>query len=386
VVTGLPLTAEILDWDIALQTDLANNRLAIQAACTIRNAGSAPVDRLDFDLLAAEKFYGLHVEIAKITGLVADRKVDLAFSRAADQPQNQGSEQGTHECPLVTRVTLPAALAPGENCRLAFDYTLTCTNITEKRHYNPIWEPEEGKKEVCLIADFTWFPDLAGDMHKRIELASKKNFFLCGSKPAWRVTLTHPAQLEGMVIDGKLQKSTQAGSQAVSQWKSIVGGKPQIFIGPADRIERKGDKATVVFLLPKGKYNREFVDAVADLLIDAYSAYTDWFGPMEGNEIHIVSPAGIRGGHGAFLGMTIDASYFGRNKNDVIRKIGTFFVETPTPRAGTFLVAGVVWSRNEVPPRVAGELRDLAPGPRALWTRPFHPFPAERHLRTGPVG
>ena len=52
VVTELsPPAVEITDWDISLQTDLPNNRLRVQASCTVQNKGSAPVDRLDFDLL-----------------------------------------------------------------------------------------------------------------------------------------------------------------------------------------------------------------------------------------------------------------------------------------------------------------------------------------------
>jgi hypothetical protein len=329
VVTGLPLTVEILDWDISLQTDLPSNRLKIKAACTVRNQGQAPLDSLDFDLLAAEKFYGLHVEIAKIAGLTGAQEANLTFKRFAEQLPGDADKIGTHEYPLVTRVSLPSALKPGADCRLAFDYTLTCPDINKRFHYNPLWEPEEGKKEVCLIADFTWFPDLAVDLQRRIQFFSKKNFFLWGSSPAWQVTLTHPAELEGMVIDGKLVKTEQAGRQTVSRWKSIVGGKPQVFIGPAERIEKKGEKATVVFLLPKGKCDPGFVDGVAELVLQAYATYTDWFGPIGGNEVHIVSPAGIRGGHGAFLGMTIDASYFRMKRSERLTESGKFFAQTP---------------------------------------------------------
>jgi hypothetical protein len=329
VVTGLPLTVEILDWDISLQTDLPSDRLKIKAICTVRNKGQAPLDSLDFDLLAAEKFYGLHVEIAKIAGLSGTQETSLAFKRFAEQLPGDPDKTGTREYPLITRVPLPSPLQPGADCRLAFDYSLTCPDINKRFPYNPIWEPEEGKKEVCLIADYTWFPDLAADLQRRIQFFSKKNFFLRGSKPAWQVTLTHPAELEGMVIDGKLEKTERAGKQTVSRWKSIVGGKPQVFIGPAERIEKKGEKATVVFLLPKGKYDPGFVDGVAELVLHAYSVYTDWFGPIGGNEVHIVSPAGIRGGHGAFLGMTIDASYFRMKRSERLTTSGKFFAQTP---------------------------------------------------------
>jgi hypothetical protein len=168
---------------------------------------------------------------------------------------------------------------------------------------------------------------LTADLQKWLEL-EKKKFFPRWSKPAWMVTLTHPAELEGMVIDGKLQKTERVGSEIVSKWRSIVGGRPQVFIGPAERLEKKGEGVTAVFLLPRDRYNPEFVDAVADLAIHAYRVYTDWFEPLEGNEIHIVATSGIRGGHGAFLGMTVSASYFQRNKSNNINESGKFFGTT----------------------------------------------------------
>jgi hypothetical protein len=71
VVTKLPLAAvEITYWDIALQTDLPDNRLKIKASCALQNKGKTPMVRLDFDLLGAEKFYGVEVEIASIVRLI----------------------------------------------------------------------------------------------------------------------------------------------------------------------------------------------------------------------------------------------------------------------------------------------------------------------------
>lgn len=132
-----------------------------------------------------------------------------------------------------------------------------------------------------------------------------------------------------MIIDGKLQKAERLGGEILSEWKSIVGGSPQVYIGPAERVERKQDGVTVVFLLPKDRYNSEYVEAVGDLLIHAYRVYTDWFGTLGGNEIHIVAPSGISGGHGGFLGMTVEASEFQKKKSDHLTESGRFFAQTP---------------------------------------------------------
>ncbi len=327
VVTELPSAGDVTYWDISLQTDLPNNRLKVKATCTLRNTSDMRVDSLDFDILAREKFYGTEVEIAKIARLINGKEVDVTFKRFLEEEPDDPCQAGTLNYPFVTRVFLSPAVKEGEACQLMFNYTITCPDIKQRRHYNLIWEPEEGLKETCLISDFSWYPCLASDLQKWLELGKKK-FFLRESKPAWRVTLTHPAELEGMVIDGKLQKTERVGSEMVSTWRSIVGGRPQVFVGPAERLEKKGEGATAVFLLPKDRYNPEFVDAIADLAIHAYRVYTDWYEPLEGNEIHIVATSGIGGGHGAFLGMTIGASYFQRNKSDNINESGKFFDTT----------------------------------------------------------
>jgi hypothetical protein len=269
------------------------------------------------------------VDISQIARRIGGREVDVTFERFMEREPEDPSQARTHEYPEVTRVSLSPALGQGQECQLVFDYTITCPDIAKRRHYNLIWEPEEGQKEVCLIADFTWFPNPVVDLQKGMQSWGKRHFFRRGSKPAWQVTLTHPAELEGMVIDGKLERTKRVGKETVSQWKSIVGGKPQVFIGPAERVERRGDGVTVVFLLPKDRYNPEFVDAVGGLVIDAYQAFTDWFGPFDTNEVHIVAPSGIRDGHSAFMGMTAEASYFRMNKSERLTESGKFFTQMP---------------------------------------------------------
>ena len=330
VVTDVPLAVDITTWEISLWTDLPNNRLKINATCTIRNNGEAPVDSLAFDLLGAEKFYGVEVEIAKVARLVDGKQVDVPFKRFMEQEPKDPCHARTFEYPEVTRVSLSPVLKKGGECQLVFDYTITCVDIkNEDLHYKLICEPQKGMKEACLIADFAWFPRLVADLEKWSALVVK-NFFPRWSKSAWRVTLTHPVGLEGMVIDGKPEKSEREGELIVTRWKSIAGGTPQVFVGPAERVERKGDGVTVIFLLPRGKYDREYVDAIGDLLIHAHRVYTDWFGPMETNEIHIVATSGIGGGHGAFMGMTIEAPYFQKKKTGNITESGKFFAEMPT--------------------------------------------------------
>jgi hypothetical protein len=333
VVTELPSPAvEITDWDIALQTDLPNNRLNIRAICSVKNKDSAPLDTLDFDLLGAEEYYGVEVEITKIAWLIGNQDTELKFKRFMEHVPKEPSQARTHDYPEVTRVSLSPSLMKGGECRLVFDYAITCVDIKKRRHYNLIWEPEEGRKETCLMTDFSWYPRLlpTGSTNQRDMEPPwrQRNFFARGPRSTWRVTLTHPAELEGLVIEGRQEKIQHVGDHIVSQWKAIIGSAPQLFIGPAERYEKKGNGANVVFLLPKGKYNPEFVDAVADQVLHAYPVYTDWFGALESNEIRIVANSGIPGGHGAFMGMWMPSWYVQLKKSDRM-KSGKFFEHTP---------------------------------------------------------
>ena len=261
VVTELsPPAVEITDWDISLQTDLPNNRLRVQASCTVQNKGSAPVDRLDFDLLGAEEFYGVEVEITKIALLIGEKDTELKSKRFIEHDPKDPSQARTHDYPEVTRVFLSPTLTNGGECRLVFDYEITCVNIKKRRHYNLIWEPEEGRKETCLMSDFSWYPRLlpTGSQEQR-EMKPpwhQRNFFSRGPRSAWRVTLTHPVGLEGVVIEGRLEKIQHMGKQMVSQWRSIVVSAPQLFIGPADRIEKKGGERAWCFSFRKENTTR----------------------------------------------------------------------------------------------------------------------------------
>lgn len=154
VVTGSPSTVEVTSWDLSLQADLPNNRLKIKARCAIQNRGNAPVERLDFDLMGAEDFYGVEVEVQKVTKLAGGREEAVDFRRFMEEQPPTPSQARTHAYPEITSLLLSPALKQAEECQFVLDYTITCLDITKRRHYNLIWEPEPARKEVCLIVDF----------------------------------------------------------------------------------------------------------------------------------------------------------------------------------------------------------------------------------------
>ena len=219
-------------------------------------------------------------------------------------------------------------LENGQKITLRFLYSIT--EVDPKRqdlNYRIIASLPDGHKEACLINDFTWIPQIMADFAKEYEAAEKRNFFPKMPKPTWRITLIHPSEYESMVVDGKLEKSERLPAGTRSSWSWRTGGFPQLFIGRSERIEVKSKEASVVFLLPRGGYERALVEAMGRFFIHAYTFYVKLFGPLAGNEIHIAASSAGMGGHGAMLGVFLDATAFQEKRPEGELSESNFFDE-----------------------------------------------------------
>lgn len=315
VVTGYPETLAITDYDIALRTDLDNDRIVLQATCTLRNKGLELAEQADFDLMAMEQFYGVRVEILEIVRLINGKRVPVEFTHGALTKPEDSSQEGSMKFPKIVRVKLSPSLRKGEECRLKFDYSIT--HVDPKRtdlNYRIVALLPDGSKEVCFLSDFSWIPRVLRDYEKWLEFLDR-NFFSKGTKPTWRITLVHPSSYESLVVDGRLGKAERAEKETVSRYVSAVGGCPQLLIGNSERVEVKDKGVSVIFLLPKGKYERDVVEVIGKFLVRANRFYSDLYGPLEAKDIHVaVSSAGM-GGHGAYLGMFLNAGTFQKKRN-----------------------------------------------------------------------
>ena len=309
-VTGIAETIVITDYNISLRTDFDSNALHLLVICTLRNKSSEAIEKVDFDIFAREKFYRLKVNINSVSQLVTGKFIPQQFSHSCEPKPEEPSLEGSMKFPKITRVKLSPILEKEGESRLQFDYSFTQIDPHKKDLPVRILAAlPNGSKELCLISDFSWLPQVAWDFEKMMGLFSR-NFFPKLPNPTWKISITHPLNYESMVIDGKLEEIEEAGKDKISRWRWCAGGLPQILIGQLDKVEVKGKGISAVFLLPKGGYQRHIVEAVGNFLIRAYRFYCDLYGPLNGKDIHIAVSSGGMGGHGAFLGMTVDAVGF----------------------------------------------------------------------------
>ncbi len=323
-VTGLPASLTITHYDISLRTALEFDSLLMNVTCTVRNESPAPAAQIDFDLFAREKYYGVKVNITRISRLAGGRSEPLAFSRASLPKPADPALEGSDEFPKITRVSLLVPLKVGEVVDLRFEYTLT--HVDPKRQdlsYRIIAACSPGVTETCLISDFSWLPWITWTDYSKIQMLDKNNFFLKMPRPTWRIIVRHPSSYQTLVVDGRLEKALNSGNDTVTTWASRTGGMPQLLIGRSDRIAVKDGPVSVVFLVPKGGYEPSAVESMGRFLIRAFRFYSQLFGELPGNEMHIaVSSAGM-GGHGAFLGTFLDVQSF-QKKSESSPPGGTF--------------------------------------------------------------
>lgn len=326
-VTGLPETLLITDYDIFLRTDLEANSLHLKVISTLLNQGPDPIGQVDFDLLAKEIYYGVKIHIAQVERFVNGGFVPQKFSRGALSKPDDPSMEGSDERPKITRVILTVPLKPNEKIQLRFEYTIIHTDPKQKSlPYRIIaWLPN-GSKEVCLLTDFSWIPWVTWKDYEKLQELDESNFFVKHPRPTWKMSIQCPSAYEAMVVDGRLEKTEKEGRETITQWKWRTGGFPQVFMGQSDKIEVKGKEASVTFILARGGYERGAVEAMGKFLIRAFQFFTELFGPLSGNEMHIAASSAGMGGHGAFLGTFLDIQSFQKKIDE--SKSADFFDET----------------------------------------------------------
>jgi|GEM_PF-986676 len=304
---------EITSYDISLSPDFDSNAIRCRVVCTVRNNGASPVEQIDFDLFARERFYGIEVQISGVNSLVEGKAIPLEFHHGAIPAPEDATLEGTEKAPKITRVKLSPPLEKGDEVKIQFDYTFKAVDPTRKGlPYRIIAELENGEKEICLLSDFTWLPQILSMDYERLMKMYRSNFFPKAPKPNWSVSITMPMGYEAVALDGRFVRMEKSGEEITSRWESRAPELPQVMIGRFDRVVVSRRDVSVVFFLPKGSYRLDTVEAKGDFLIRAYRFYTDLFGPLNGDEIHIGVSSADMGGHGAYLGMTLDASRFQR--------------------------------------------------------------------------
>jgi len=306
---------------------------------------------VDFDILATEKRFAVDVNVRSVNRLVGGKNAPQAFVHGAIETPSDSSKAGTREFPRVTRVILSPTLKKNEETRLRFAYVVIHSDPARSDlDYRLVALLPDSSKEICLMSDFEWLPRVQEGDGSRIRDLMNRNFWPLVTKPRWKLSMSHPADYTSMVVDGRLVTEERIGSTTTSDWVSRAPGLPQLVVGHASRVEVRDKGSSVVFFLPKsieeslslraqrpGKRcfelpdadsNPDYVHVLARFILQAKRFYSDLFGSLNGDRINVAVTSCGLGGHGAYLGMFLDAGSFQRKWEKSQLQPSAFFDET----------------------------------------------------------
>jgi hypothetical protein len=288
----------IIHYEADLKLDVEHNSVHTRVCCTIQNDSLRELTQLTFDILARQSRCKARTDVHKIWQKVSDNLIPLKFQHGGNADMK------------LTNVTLASRLAPGATTEIVFEYTWQATEPTNVRdNYRPFATLSNGQKELCLLADFAWLP-----MVKTTEepgRMSGKNQFPKKVKPSWTLRVSAPSDFVVVALGGRHMQTTSQQGGIVSEWKSTVPFYPQLMAGRFQKRVVPSESIKLILYLPKD-YDHKLVQKIGEELVQAYDVFTEMFGPLKGDEIHIgVSSAG-QGGHGGYLSFTMDTNMLGR--------------------------------------------------------------------------
>jgi hypothetical protein len=289
----------VVHYDADMDVLAESNAVKTHVCCTIRNDSAAEIRGLAFALLAREGRCKAHTKVHKIQQKASGNSVALQFQHGKDGQKSSDMK--------LIYLTLAAGLAPGSTTEIMFEYTWQATDPRNTQdNYRPFATLPDGGKEICLLSDIKWLPII-----QTTEKNRGANRFARRIKPSWTVKVAAPTGWSIVALGGKRVRTDLQGDRTIAEWKSTVPFYPQLMAGRFQKQIVKADSTTVVLYLPIG-YNPGLVEKIGTELAKTHDFYTDLFGPLEGDEIHIgVSSAG-QGGHGGYLSFTMDTNMLGR--------------------------------------------------------------------------
>ena len=289
----------IVHYDADLKLEVERNTVRTRVYCTVQNDSPGKVTQLTFDILGRESRCKARTEVQKIWQKVSDNSVPLKFQHGNNSRDASGGK--------LVNVTLASALDPGSATEIVFEYTWQATEPTNVRdNYRLFATLPNGRKEVCLLADYAWLPvvQAAADSNSGANRFSKQ------AKPSWIIKVSAPSDFLVVALGGRHLRTERQNEGIVSEWESTVPFYPQLMAGRFQKQVVQAKSIQTVLYLPEA-YDNKLVQNIGEQLAHAYDVFTEMFGPLKGNEIHIgVSSAG-QGGHGGYLSFTMDTNMLG---------------------------------------------------------------------------
>jgi hypothetical protein len=287
----------ITHYDIQLQPDMEGNRIAAVGRTVIKNLSKKTINRAEFWVAPIMDFPEIDAEVHSILWIEGKGTKTMSFSvrkvKSVFDPKNIEWK--------IYEVELNKALNPGESCELEFDYVIFGNKEGTSA---PIFKDESGVREVYLLADINWWPQVYVE---RIPGQFPKIY-----KPSWEMTMTYPSSYKGLA-DGRLLSRHQNGGMIVDKWESIIDQTPQVFISEYEVVTKKKDDMVVEYYFPKKEEAQPIMMDSAGDAQKIFQLYVDMYGEPDEKRFRVVASHAPWGGHGLALGFVADFNYFKRN-------------------------------------------------------------------------
>jgi len=261
----------IVNYDADLKLDVKRNAVRTRVCCTIQNDSPGKLTQLTFDILARQGRCKARTEVHKIWQKVSDKLEPLKFQHGGNG-RDASDKKPVH-------VTLASGLAPGSTTEIVFEYTWQATEPANVRdNYRPFATLPNGRKEVCLLADYAWLPvaQTVVDSNPGAGRFSKR------AKPSWIIRVSAPSDFVIVALGGRHVRTEKLNEGIVSEWESTVPFYPQLMAGRFEKQIVKAKSIQTILYLPEA-YDPKLVRKFGEQLAQAYDVYTEMFGPLKGS-------------------------------------------------------------------------------------------------------
>ncbi|MFH1739046.1 MAG: M1 family aminopeptidase, partial [bacterium] len=278
----------ISHYDLTFDPNFSANSLAITIKADLQNLSAQGQPSVDIDLdTSAVRIEGLQVSLEGEDG-----------SQTLPIATKQDPENGASFYYLVFPEPVSASACVG----LTFEYTL-------KGHSShsgfPLKNTGRGKDqrfasqpELYLISDFRWIPSV----YLPIKIGQFRNTY----KPHWTLKVKYPIEYVA-VADGELVSREEAWDFYIDEWRSIVGGSPQLFIADYAVTLMQHGRFTVEVYTPRDDSIIRKAELLSPDIARVLELCFDLYGETGGHTYRLVSSHTDWGGHGAFMGQ---ATYY----------------------------------------------------------------------------
>jgi hypothetical protein len=282
----------ITHLDISLKADFQSNRVSTVVKATLENTSAKAVDKVAFLLCTTVNDRHFHADVKRIQDFDEHGEKDLPYIiREIPHPEIKQSQAPLYEVPLARPVP------PGGKFWLRFEYTMA----GKPDHSSaPIEQAKNGVKEIYLRGggDYRWCPSVYRERQGE-ESPGRRS-------PSWTLTLESPEDYVAVTDGARLRRSTNNG-WVKDEWKSLVPGRPYLFVGPFKMASRTIDGMTFEMYSPDEPRLRK---AAVNLEKYArmFNLYSELYGNLGVRTYRIVCSAVAGVGVGTIAGQTIDVS------------------------------------------------------------------------------